>query len=199
MFISFLGSVQLGPVNLVVIKTTLEKGMKPALFIAFGGVIPELIYSWLAIYAAKMSFLNEHIYFLKWAIVPMFLGIGCMNLLQKNKLSATKETNKTYNKNIAIGFFLALFNIQLFPFWLSVIIFLKTLGMMQTQTLYTNIAFTLGTALGAFALLATLIYFTNWKKDYFVNKLKSYNLNTIFGYLFLILGLVQLINLLLFK
>lgn len=44
-FASFLGSLQLGPVNLAVIQKTLNKGIKLAFFLAAGGCLPEFIYS----------------------------------------------------------------------------------------------------------------------------------------------------------
>jgi threonine/homoserine/homoserine lactone efflux protein len=197
-FVSFLGSLQLGPVNLAVIKKTLGKGIKPALYIAIGGTMPELIYSWLAINAAGISFLNSHLVVLQWLLIPFFLIIGLFNILRKNQPSNnTYNTTKDNGKNLIVGFFLALFNVQLFPFWLSVIIFLKSFGFMQTHNFLETIAFTAGATIGALALLVLLIYLTNRNRNVFENKLRNYNLNTIFGCLFVILGIVQLINLLL--
>jgi threonine/homoserine/homoserine lactone efflux protein len=193
--ISFLGSVQLGPVSLAIIKSTLETGVKSAIYIAIGGIIPELIYSWLAINSSEIKFLNQHLLFLRWLIIPVFISIGFYNILRKKKATPNNQ-KKEQEKKIMVGFLLALFNIQLFPFWLSVNIFLKSFKFIHISTNLESIAFIAGAAVGAFGLFVLIIYLTNRHKIFFISKLSNYNLNNIFGWLFVILGLIQLLNLL---
>ena len=126
-FISFLGSIQLGAVNLAVIKTTLDKGLKSAIFIAIGGVLPEFIYSWIALNAAEMSFLKQKIDLLQWLVVPIFIGIGIFNILRKIQTNVSPKPNKRNANEIMYGFLLALFNFQLLPFWLSIILFFNSI------------------------------------------------------------------------
>lgn len=194
-FISFLGSIQLGAVNLAVIKTTLDKGLKSAIFIAIGGVIPEFIYSWIALNAAEMSFLKQKID-LQWLVVPIFVGIGIFNILRKNRTNISPKPNKMNTSEIMYGFLLALFNFQLLPFWLSIIIFFNTTNLMNQVSTASKLAFTIGAGIGAFSLLTLIAYLTNLNKDFFVSIIKKYNLNAIFGCLFIILAVVQIINLL---
>ena len=198
-FISFLGSMQLGAVNLAVIKTTLDKGLKSAIFIAIGGVIPEFIYSWIALNAAEMSFLKQKIDLLQWLVVPIFVGIGIFNILRKNQTNISPKPNKRNTSEIMYGFLLALFNFQLLPFWLSIIIFFNTTNLMNQVSTASKLAFTMGAGIGAFSLLTLIAYLTNRNKDFFVSILKKYNLNVIFGCLFITLAVVQMINLLIKK
>ena len=48
---SFIGSLQLGPVNLFVIDTALNKNKANAYWVALGGVMPEFMYCALAVYS----------------------------------------------------------------------------------------------------------------------------------------------------
>ncbi|MBT8326680.1 MAG: LysE family transporter, partial [Bacteroidia bacterium] len=48
--LSFWGSLQLGLVNVAVIETAISKGRKPAIWLAIGGVLPEIPYTLIAIY-----------------------------------------------------------------------------------------------------------------------------------------------------
>ena len=195
-FISFLGSIQLGAVNLAVIKTTLDKGLKSAIFIAIGGVLPEFIYSWIALNAAEMSFLKQKIDLLQWLVVPVFIGIGIFNILRKNQTNVSLKPNKRNANEIMYGFLLALFNFQLLPFWLSIILFFNSIHLMNQVSAFSTFAFTMGAGIGAFSLLTLIAYLTNRNKDFFVSLTKRYNLNAIFGCLFITLAVVQIINLL---
>lgn len=195
-FISFLGSVQLGPVNLAVIKAILDKGFKSAIYIAIGGVIPELIYSWMAISTSEMNFLKQNINILQWLVVPFFISIGVFNILRKNQTDITSKVNNDNGNEIVIGFLLALFNFQLFPFWLSVVIFFNSNGLLHQISTLSMFVFTMGSAVGAFGLLISIAYLTNRYKYFFINALKKYNLNAVFGFLFVLLAVVQMITLL---
>lgn len=193
--ISFVGSIQLGPVNLAVIKTVLNKGYYSALYVAIGGVLPEILYAWIALRMSEFSFLKQNIITLQWLVVPFFVVIGVYNIFRKSK-TITTETNKKYTSGIFTGLLLALFNFQLLPFWLSIVIFYSSGNMLHTTSFVTSLAFALGAALGAFSLLALIVYITHRNKQIFTAKLSKFNLNTIFGCLFIILSIAQTINLL---
>jgi threonine/homoserine/homoserine lactone efflux protein len=193
---SFLGSIQLGPVNFAVIKATLEKGIRPALYIAIGGCIPELIYAWAAISTSEIKLLTQNLKILQWLVVPIFFTIGLINILKKDNPSSMDIGAKNLkSRGIVFGFFLALFNFQLLPFWFTIVIFLGSTQLLLPITYQTKISFTLGAAIGAFLLLYAIAYFTNKNKINIINALKKYNLNAIFGWLFLILAILQIINL----
>lgn len=194
--ISFFGSIQLGPVNIAVIESVLNKGFKPAVYVAIGGVIPELIYSWMAISTSGISFLKENIIFLQWLVVPFFIGVGIFNIFKKTKLSILKKTTKKNSNGIVFGFLLAFFNFQLFPFWLSIVVFFNSKNLLNQISPMSLFAFITGAAIGALGLLLLIAYLTNQKKDFFANTFQKYNLNAIFGCLFLIVAAVQIINLL---
>ncbi len=49
--ISFVGSIQVGPVNLTVIQTVLQRRLKDGILVALGGCVPELFYAAAAVWA----------------------------------------------------------------------------------------------------------------------------------------------------
>ena len=57
--ISFVGSVQFGPVNLRVIQTACDYNMRSALVVAAGGILPEIIYSSIAIWCSWLLMSNS--------------------------------------------------------------------------------------------------------------------------------------------
>ncbi|MFC0185922.1 LysE family transporter [Pseudarcicella hirudinis] len=57
--ISFLGSIHPGPLNMCVIQSTLQRNLKTGILITIGGVLPEIIYGWLALRGVDFFEKNE--------------------------------------------------------------------------------------------------------------------------------------------
>jgi len=123
-FISFLGSLQLGPVNLFVINCALFESKRTAFFVAIGGCIPEFIYCALAVFAN--GYLLEYgglITAIKIVFIALLIAIGITlyfkkqsTVIQKYESSAAKPSIKYIFK----GFSLAILNPQLLLFWIFV-------------------------------------------------------------------------------
>ena len=90
--ISFAGSVQLGPVNFGTIHAALNKNKTSAILFGFGGSLPELIYSALALggasYVLQFDQLQQYLKYLTSGILLVF---GLILIFQKSK-----EANKVY-------------------------------------------------------------------------------------------------------
>jgi threonine/homoserine/homoserine lactone efflux protein len=89
--ISFWGSLQLGPVNVCVIETALSYGKRQALIVAFGGILPELIYSTLAVFGA--NWLVQYPQFtliFGWIIVLLLFSLGIYYLLKPYRPAVIK-------------------------------------------------------------------------------------------------------------
>ena len=117
------------------------------------------------------------------------------NIFRKST-TITNESKKNYASGMFAGFLLALFNFQLLPFWLSIVLFFSSSNMLNSTTVISSLAFSLGAAIGAFGLLALIAYLTHLNKHLFAANLSKFKLNTIFGCLFIILAIAQTINLL---
>lgn len=164
--VSFLGSLQLGPVNLYVLNSVLYSGKKAAFWVAFGGVLPEFIYCALAVFAHE--FIQQSILFqlvFKIIFIVILFVIGFVFLLQKAKAKANNlpfgHTDEKPVKYILKGFSLAAFNPQLLPFWLFVQIYFNSVDVLQIKSGLNKFSFILGSGLGAFVILTLLIFVVN--------------------------------------
>ena len=74
--ISFVGSLQLGPVNITVIHTVLKRRLKAGLLVALGGCVPELIYAAAAVWAGMWLEKHPDVWrLLEWASIPILIAI----------------------------------------------------------------------------------------------------------------------------
>lgn len=199
--ISFIGSVQLGPVNLSVIRHTLERDFKTGIRAAFGGCIPEIIYSSLAVWG--VAFMEKHQSFFKTfelIVIPVFLGLGIYNFLKKDQDNSTKNDNidsgtfSPSNSSFLKGFSLGMLNPQLFIFWFTSLVYINSFKFLEINNTVSKISFVAGTAAGAFILLFTVAAITHQKKAFITKSLSKYNINRIVGIIFMILAAVQAYN-----
>ena len=194
--VSGAGSVQLGAVNLMVVQTTLRFSRRAGLWVALGGCLPEIFYAALAVWAGM--WLNEHpsVWFvLEWAVVPILLVLAIITFKTPEKPSL--ENPQTTNKQPFVkGFTLGLLNPQLFPYWLVMLVQFGSYGLLRVETWPQQLAFVLGTACGAFAMLVFFAYFTARKKEKILLIFRKINVNKLLGILFGLLALSQFIKLL---
>jgi threonine/homoserine/homoserine lactone efflux protein len=122
-FISFVGSIHPGPLNVSVIKKTLRKGLYKGLILAIGGVIPEIIYGYLAV-AGLMIFKDYPQVFtiMNWLVVPILLLMGILSIRHKATNEAENQSVSTRKGFASIelieGFLYSILNPQLLPFWI---------------------------------------------------------------------------------
>jgi len=190
--ISFWGSLQLGPVNICVIETALTYGKRQAFMVALGGIIPEIIYSTLAVFSA--NFLVQFPTLMEvfsWLIVLLLFSLGIFYIFKPYREVAL---NPSKSAGFMKGFLLALFNPQLLPFWLGVLVYMRGFINFNQGTLFSPyISFVIGTAFGAWLLLYTFTKLAVAYKDKLKKLLKS-NMNKIVGSLFLILAVAEMIR-----
>lgn len=191
--ISYVASLQLGPVNLRVIQSTIQHNKKYALLVGFGGSVPELLYSSIAFYITEFidfkSFDNK---WLSLITLPVFIFLAVYNFRKKDNTTTKDPTAlpPANHKGFIEGFILAMLNPQLITFWLVIIAFFKSKGWLIDATLPQQASFILGTAIGAFVLQLTFIALTSKYKDQIMKKLGK-NFNKIIGGLFLLLAVID--------
>lgn len=190
--ISFAGSVQLGPVNFGTIHTALNRNKTSAILFGFGGSLPELLYSALALGGASYILQFEQLQqYLKYLTSGVLLVFGLILILQKSK-----ETNKVYQikegNYLWAGMLFGLFNPQLFPFWLFIISYLNSNDILISQGISDQIAFCLGTMTGAFLLQWLVAEFTSRKREFIYLKLTK-NYNKVLGTVILLVAIIQFV------
>jgi threonine/homoserine/homoserine lactone efflux protein len=197
--ISFVGSIHPGPLNLSVIQTTLQKSLSAALLMALGGVIPEIIYGYLAV-EGVMIFEKYPIVFkvMQWAVVPilMFLGIQQIIASRQTKKEIT-QTDLTPSKSTSKGFFLSLFNPQLLPYWIVILINYQNYEFLRIMDLSDKMLFVLGTSTGAFALNYVYAYIAYIQREKIFKYLNQNRFEQIIGWTFVGMGILQIFKLIL--
>lgn len=189
--ISFVGSVQLGPVNMGTIHTALKQDKKSAIMFGLGGSIPELFYSSLAFGSANLlSHVKGLENYLNYLTIAVLLTFGVYLILQKRKKIEQQENFKKRGalaKGAAIGFL----NPQLYPFWLFVIANIRTNGYLTLAEPATEVAFVLGTAVGAFILQYLVAEVTYRKREFFFVKFTK-NYSQVLGSILIVIAIFQL-------
>lgn len=195
---SFWGSLPPGPGNLAVLHTVLNKNTKAALWMALGASVPELPYSYLSVVAIHYVHAFESIDpILQVVMMLILLGVGIYTtFFQANKKVDVDATTKV--ERIAIhpfwkGVLIALFNPMLVAFWLIASKMGADMGWVNVHSVPEQLAFVLGTALGAFALLVLVAEFTGKIKQRLTPAI-IVNLNKAIGITFLVLGVLQAIR-----
>jgi threonine/homoserine/homoserine lactone efflux protein len=193
--ISYLASVQLGPVNLRVIQCTVQFNKAYALRVGLGGCVPELFYTALAFFITELispeQFEQAWMHFIT---LPVFLFLAITNLRKKHTPAKISDTPPSHRKGFWEGFVLASLNPQLITFWLLIIAFLKTKNLLVDITWIEKSAFIIGSAAGAFLLQLSFILVAGRYKEWILKKAgKSFN--KIIGGLFLLLALADAVKL----
>lgn len=195
--ISFIGSLQLGGVNLKVIQNTLTQDWKSGYWTALGGALPEFLYASLAILAASWLEKNQKIWeMLDWTSIIVFILIGVYNLRKvNNKISI--DTVQSNSKSFLEGLFLGLINPQLLPYWLLVSVQMNGYQLSKIDTVSKQFAFVLGTGFGAFFLLNFFVFLSTRFLNRFKHFMENNRMNQMIGILFVLLAGIQFLNLLL--
>lgn len=187
--ISFLGSLQLGPVNLNVINTAITTNYKTSIFVAIGGSLPEIIYCTLAFWGADKIISNaDYIVYFQTVSFIFFSYIGLHLLIFTSNNHACKKINP--GKSVLTGFLLGILNPLLMVYWLGIIAFINQIDNTYLATIQSKTSFIFGTAFGAFLLLMLLAKIAIRTKSSFIQKNQK-TINTSLGIFFIILAIVE--------
>lgn len=193
--ISFIGSIQPGPVNLKVIQTSYHKGLRSALIVASGGVMPELIYSAIALWFSV--FVISHTIFPEILNVVTILCLffyGLYSISRKNTNNKTDSPGKA--SLFTFGFFAGAINPMLFTFWILVINSLVTENIIKLDYWISGLAFISGTATGAFLLLILVAWIARRNKQ-ILSRMLSGNMDRAIGIIFIILAAIHFLKMVL--
>jgi threonine/homoserine/homoserine lactone efflux protein len=203
-WISFVGSILLGLVNVAVIETSISKGTRHGIWLAIGGVLPEIPYTLLAIYGTSyVDLLKEYQTVIGIVIGFVFIGLGAMYLIKKVKNHIHTEgieKQTSLKKSFAKGLFLAFANPQLIFFWSAILLLLHTgsfsFGANNSVLIDFNasgwvspkISFAIGATIGALCILLIYVSLANKYREKLLDIIGD-RLSKIVGLIFLVLGL----------
>lgn len=189
---SALGSLQLGPVNLAVIRAAIGRSLKDALWIALGGCLPELLYSYLAL--RGVMWFEQHpsvLHALQWLVVPILLVVGLVTFSKAPSAQAPPR-GVSRRASLVQGLSLAMLNPQLLAFWTVVLLQFQQSEPLRLGTSLEQAAFVLGTACGAAGILGVFAALAHRYRAQVLQRLSTQRLNQVVGGLFVLLALIQL-------
>ncbi|HNP47579.1 MAG TPA: LysE family transporter [Bacteroidia bacterium] len=191
--LSFIGSMHIGLVNLAVIRSALQEGFRPALKISIGGVLPEILYSFLACLLFRQIHSDSILLLtLNWLSIPFFLILGIYQLRIESSLQVDQK-NQVRGK-ISTGVYFGMMNPQLLPFWFGVLVYMNSYFTISSIT--QQLAFSIGSAVGAFILLYLLAKLVIHRKSEIRNLFSKYQVDRFIGWTFILLALIKTCTLL---
>lgn len=198
---SFIGSLQLGPVNLFVIDTALHQTKKNACWVSLGGVLPEFIYCALAVYAGTWFVHNSSLFLcFRIVLISVLTLLGLVYFFKKPKpavpVSEAPVNAKAATSYFLKGFSLAILNPQLLPFWIFIMVYFNSIHFLEMKTQLDKLAYVTGAGLGAFILLFSIILMVHRFKVRILTFLNNTYYNKALGLLFIAIAIQQFISIL---
>lgn len=188
--ISFIGSLQPGPVNLAVLFAASKHKYKQALYLAVGGSIPEVFYCYVALLFSS----SLHGFIEYFSYIKIVFSIGC--IITGFYLLYAKQKQLNFSRSSQFGFFLGLLlagvNPQLILFWTFIFIWLTQHQIpLYSYSIFTQTMFAIGAAFGAFGVHVSLLLLIKKYSHTNINKFLTAYTNKIIGVVLLMLGLLE--------
>jgi threonine/homoserine/homoserine lactone efflux protein len=188
-----LGTIPLGPVNLLVVNTTVSKNIRSAMVLASAASLMELLKPLLAIYFSWM--ITRHIQsnmYIQLTVVLSFILIGLYFLLKKTtspEIGNSRRELPEFLKGVLISFL----NIPALAFWIFVIAYCQsTVGF--DFSIGTVGVFLAGVFSGRYGTLWTYARLSQYV--YERSSLIALWIDRILAYLFFLLAVIQVLRVL---
>jgi threonine/homoserine/homoserine lactone efflux protein len=194
--ISYVATIPPGPLSVFIVDTTLQKNIKIALWVAFGGILGEMGYTYLAIEGVKIFDKHPTIVFgAQWVIIIILLVVGTVIFFQKyTKIESENIHVKGTLLSVFKGITLSLFTPALFPFWIVVLLEYRKYDFLKISSISDKIFFVAGAETGTFLLVYTYAFISNKKRDLIFKYLSDNRLNKIMGCIYIGLAVWQIVN-----
>lgn len=192
MFISFLGALPLGSLNISAMQVAATENIKNAILFSLGVALVEILYVRLSLQGIHWIIANQLFFtILEWMTVLLFIIMGVSSLRAAAKKNATQK-NILLNNNMSrfwLGFTMSAINPAQVPFWFIWSSYLLSTKVLLPVTLHFNV-YTAGIGIGTLAGLAVFIFAGRW----LLQALHAGNrvINIIVGLVFLISAAIQL-------
>lgn len=158
MFISFLGSLPLGTLNVAIMQLAITDGIMPALLFGFGSLTAEVVYVRLSLIA--MDWIRKQQKILKaleWVTLAIVVALAISSFYAAVTPKVTKNVilSSTLNRYF-LGLFMSALNPVQIPFWFGWSTVLFTRKILLPRNLHYNIyiiGIGLGTLMGNFVFI----------------------------------------------
>jgi threonine/homoserine/homoserine lactone efflux protein len=195
MFISFLGTLPLGSLNIAAMQVSIEEQVKSAAKFALGVALVEVLYVRVSLQAIHWVTAHQAIFrTLEWITVVLFVVLAASSFLTARRKTSGKKSLLLNNSipRFWLGFGMSAINPVQIPFW-----FIWSTHLVSTQVLTpSGIAYnsyTAGIGLGTLGGLALFIFCGRWM----VNKINAGQgvVNMVVGLVFFASAIIQFVRL----
>lgn len=193
---SFVGGVAFGPINLSVVDLTLKKDRIAALRFSIAAALVEIVQATIAIQFGKLITKKiDEFPQLKLLVIAFFIVLGLYFIFKKD--TPTNRVEPTGGKsNFLSGFIVSVFNIQIIPYWIFVLAYLRSAQVLNLKSWHL-LLFLAGVSFGKLAILNLYSYLSEYIKNNTSNL--NDNISKAIGVILLFVGLVQAMNYFFFR
>lgn len=190
LFISFLGSLPLGTLNIAAMQISISDGISPAMWFAAGALTAEIIYVRLSLVAMDRILQQKKLLrFLEWLTIVIVLALSASSFWAAMHPGVEKNVLLSNGMHrYLLGLLMSAVNPMQIPFWFgwSTVLFTKKI-LKQGYGNYTS--YVVGIGMGTF--LGTSIFIFGGRMV--VEKLNAsmHLLNWLIGFIFLATGIIQ--------
>lgn len=190
LFISFLGSLPLGTLNIAAMQISITDGLRPAFYFVLGCLIVELVYVRLSLIAMDWITRQQRLFkILEWVTLLIVVALAISSFYAAFHPSVEKNVilSSTLHR-FWLGLFMSALNPVQIPFWFGWSTVLLTKKILEPKNQHYNF-YILGIGIGT--MLANLVFIYGGKL--IANKINNSQstLNAIIGGIFAITALVQ--------
>lgn len=190
MFVSFLGSLPLGTLNVACMQIAITDGIHPALLFALGTISSEMIYVRLSLIAMDWVRKQQRLFLiLEWVTLAVIVALAVSSFYAALHPKAHKNVilSSTLPKYL-LGLFMSAVNPVQIPFWFgwSTVLFTKKVLLPRTDHYY---AYIFGIGVGSF--LGALVFIYGGKLIAEKINTNQSILNWVIGSIFTVTALIQ--------
>lgn len=194
--VSYVATIPPGPLSVYAVHTTLQKNIKIALWVALGGILGEMEYTYLAIEGVMIfDKYPSVVLWIQWGIIALLIIVGMITFFHKDaEIEPQNIQVKGRLLSVFKGITLSLLTPALFPFWVIVLLEYKKYDFLTINTISDKIMFVAGAETGTFLLVYTYAYIAERKRNLIFKYLIDNRLNKLMGILYIGLAVWQLVN-----
>jgi threonine/homoserine/homoserine lactone efflux protein len=192
LFISFLGSLPLGTLNIAAMQIGIQESIKDAMYFSFGSLLVEMVYVRISLVGIDWVRKQERIMkAMEWITLGIVLALAIGSFAAAMKHGGKGQNVFLDNKmhRFLLGAFMCAINPVQIPFWFGWSTVLFTKKILEPVKMQYN-SYIIGIGLGTLAGNAVFIFGGKWLVQRISNS-EQY-LNWVIGSIFLLTAIIQL-------
>jgi len=195
LFISFLGTLPLGTMNIAAMQISISDGIPPAMYYVFGALLIEMIYVRVSLVAMNWVFKHKNIFrWLEWISIVIILALAVSSFVA--------AADPVVKKNVLLsggihrfwlGVIMSALNPVQIPFWFGWSTVLFTKNILQHKNSHYNIYIA---GIGSGTFIGNLVFIFGGRFIVDVLNTNQKILHWVIGFIFLITAIILMIKVL---